>query len=151
MFAYINSIILKGESDESDDDKPKQSNIEDENDVHSDPEKRVKTSDNDKSNSFIQRIMFPMYLDYESQNDKLLREYRNLSKQSELSRSEQSSTFPIYPPIYPPMNPDKKMDWKIFIPSNIASLNAEKGKNQHKMNIAPRTNQDILAFIEALD
>ena len=149
MFSYINTIILKGESDN------KQSKVDNQNEkkCHDHSEKTVKTdkpkTECDKTakgklDPFMQRIMFPLYLDYQSQNDKLLREEKNSSKQSELIQSE------------------TKMDWKIFTPSNIPIVNIpivntqkENGEknvkpNQENINVRPRTNDDMLAFIETL-
>lgn len=147
MFSYINTIILKGESDNNNN---KQSNVDNQNDkkCHDHSEKTIKTdkhqTERDKTakgklDPFIQRIMFPLYLDYQSQNDKLLREEKNSSKQSELLQSE------------------TKIDWKIFTPSNIPIANTEKENgeknvkpNQENINVRPRTNDDMLAFIETL-
>mmetsp|Transcript_53506 Transcript_53506/g.48111 ORF Transcript_53506/g.48111 Transcript_53506/m.48111 type:complete len:158 (+) Transcript_53506:25-498(+) len=154
MFSYINSIILKGESDN--DQTQKQSNINNHNDKHinnkSHSEKTVKTDKHDESKGkldpFMQRIMFPLYLDYESQNDKLLRE-KNVSKKSEISQSEQSNKSP--------MDHEKQIsiDWKIFTPSNMPNINTEKengekSPNPDNINVRPRTNEDMLAFIETI-
>ena len=145
MFSYINSIILKGESDN--DNTQKQSNTDNQNakKCHDHSEKTIKTdkyrhdkSSKGKLDPFMQRIMFPLYLDYQSQNDKLLREETNSSNQSEISQSE------------------KKLDWTIFTPSNMPIVNTEKESgetkqpNRENINVRPRTNEDMLAFIETL-
>ena len=116
MFQYLNSIILKCESN----DKQKQSNTNKNHvNTHSDKTNKNEKHKSKQSDPFLQRTVFPMYLDHET-GDKMTNETQN---------SHKSKQFPIYPP----MDPEKKLDWKTFIPSNWPKINTENNKNDNKI------------------